>query len=158
MEEKNELEELKKQCDEYLAGWKRAQADYANLKKDVEKERAEIFRYANERLAHDIIPAIDKFETALAFSPDISTLPEQLQGQMKNWLDGLRAVGAIWRQTFETIGLTKVREEGNFDPAIHEAVNEEESDQESGTILKVQQSGWKLKDKLIRPAKVIIAK
>lgn len=157
-EEKNELEELKAQCEEYLAGWKRAQADYANFKKDMEKERVEIYKYANEHLASDILPAIDQFETAISFTPDISALPDQEQEKLKNWLVGLHAVRDIWEQVFQTVGLSKVRETGEFDPEIHEAVKEEESEQESGTIISVQLSGWKLKDKLLRPAKVIISK
>lgn len=158
MEEKNELEALKAQCEEYLAGWKRAQADYANFKKEMEKERAEIFKYANEHFARDFLPAIDQFEIAISFTPDISALPEQEQERLKNWLVGLHAVRDIWEQVFQTIGLSKVREVGKFDPEIHEAVKEEDSEQEPGTILSVQQTGWKLKDKLLRPAKVTIAK
>lgn len=144
-------------CEEYLNGWKRAQADYVNLQKDIEKERTALRTYANEDLLHDVLPAIDQYDTALRHTPDLSTVPEPHKSRLENWLVGIRAVREIWEQTFDAIGLKTVRTDGGFNPEIHEAVNEEESDREPGTILSVQQAGWILKDKLLRPAKVTVS-
>jgi molecular chaperone GrpE len=144
-------------CEEYLNGWKRAQADYANLQKDMEKERTALRTYANEDLLHDVLPAIDQYDTALRHAPDLSTVPEPDKSRLENWLVGIRAVREIWEQAFDAIGLKTVRTDGEFDPEIHEAVNEEESDGKPGTILSVQQAGWMLKDKLLRPAKVVVS-
>ena len=145
-------------CHDYLDGWRRAQADYANLKKETERERLEVVKYANERLLQELLTAIDQFETALVFTPDISHLPEDDQKKLKNWMTGLHAVRALWSNAFQSIGLEKVPTTGVFDPQIHEAVEREaHADIESGHIVRTTQDGWRLHGKLLRPAKVIVA-
>jgi len=144
-------------CDEYLNGWKRAQADYANLKKEYEKARFEIVANANEQLLYELLPAVDQFETALQHLPDVSNLPDDEKKKMQNWFIGIKAVKQLWEQTFKDIGLENVETDGEFDPAKHEAVGQEEdSEKPDHSILRVTQNGWKLKGKLLRPAKVII--
>ncbi|MFA5935241.1 MAG: nucleotide exchange factor GrpE [Patescibacteria group bacterium] len=153
-----DVETIKKQSEEYLAGWKRAQADYANLKKESEREKQEFAKYANERLLESLLPAIDQYETALSFTPDLVGLPEDEQKKFKNWIIGLHAVRALWESAFQAIGLEKVEGTGMFDPNLHEAVSEEAGDGEAGRIVRTVQDGWKLNGKLIRPAKVVITK
>ena len=152
-----ELDALKAQAEEYLAGWKRAQADYANLKKEGEREKQEYAKYANERLLDALLPAVDQYEMALRFTPDISTLPEEEQKKLKNWIIGLHAVKSLWETVFQSIGLEKVRTDGAFDPQLHEAVSEEASELAPGSIVRVSQDGWMLNGKLLRPAKVIVS-
>lgn len=152
-----ELDALKAQAEEYLAGWKRAQADYANLKKEGEREKQEYAKYANERLLDALLPAVDQYEMALRFTPDISTLPEEEQKKLKNWIIGLHAVKSLWETVFQSIGLEKVRTDGTFDPQLHEAVSEEASELAPGSIVRVSQDGWMLNGKLLRPAKVIVS-
>ncbi len=143
--------ELAAKCDEHLAGWKRAQADYVNLKNDTEREKAEFSKYANERLLERLLPAIDQFELALEHAPVGMTDP---------WMSGLKAVKNTWESAFRDIGLDHVPTDGAFDPLIHEAVGEEEAvgatPASPGQIMRVVQSGWRLNGKLLRPAKVII--
>jgi molecular chaperone GrpE len=144
-------------CEEYLNGWKRAQADYANLKKEYEKARFSIATDANEQLLDQLLPAIDQFETALQHLPDISGLPDDEKKKIQNWLTGITAVKQMWEQTFKEIGLENVEVDGQFDPAKHEAVGQDEAaDKPDHSILKVIQNGWKLKGRILRPAKVII--
>lgn len=151
--------DIQQKCEEYLNGWRRAQADYANLKRDTERERQENIKYANERLLSELLPAVDQYDIALSFIPDTSTLPEGDKKKWENWLLGIRAVRSLWETSFQTIGLERVSTEGTFDPLIHEAVGEEESSEKpSGSILRTAQSGWKLNGKLLRPAKVITVK
>jgi molecular chaperone GrpE len=145
------------QTNEYLAGWKRAQADYANLKREVERERTEFSKYANQRLLENLLPAIDQFETALDHLPDLSGIPEEAQKKLQNWFTGIKAVRSLWEMSFREIGLEKVATDGTFDPQIHEAVGEEDGD-EPGKIVRATQSGWKLHGRLLRPARVVIAK
>ncbi len=146
-------------CAEYLAGWKRAQADYQNLKKETERERGEFTKYANERLLAQLLPAIDQFALALQFTPDLSTLPEEQRKPWENWLLGLRAVQSLWDQAAVGIGLERIPVTGPFDPMLHEAAGEEEHpDQPAGTIVNVLQSGWRLHGKVLRPARVILSK
>lgn len=146
-------------CAEYLSGWKRAQADYANLKRETDKEKAEFALYANERLLERLLPAIDQFETALSFTPDLSNLPNDEKNKLANWIIGLHAVRGSWEAVFKDIGLEKVPTEGAFDPLIHEAMAHEDSMTiEEGDIVRAIQSGWRLNGKLLRPARVSVAK
>lgn len=158
MDDAQDLETLTQKCAEYLEGWKRAQADYANLKRDTERDRLEFAKYANERLLQEILPAIDQYETALSFTPNISHLPEEDQKKLKNWIIGLQAVRSLWERSFEGIGLQKVSVNGAFDPQYHEAVGREtDTAIPAGQIIRVMQDGWILNGKLLRPAKVIIS-
>lgn len=154
---KDDREDECAKCEVYLAGWKRAQADYANLKKEYEKARYEISMNANENLLYELLPAFDHFETALQHLPDVSSLPENEQSRIKSWLTGIMAVKQVWEQTFKEIGLENVEVNGNFDPTKHEAVGKEEDETKvDHAIIKVVQSGWKFNGKVLRPAKVII--
>ncbi len=144
-------------CDEYLAGWKRAQADYANLKKEYEKNKVEIATNANENLLYELLPAIDHFETALQHLPDISNLPEAERAKLQNWLVGITAIKQLWERTFKEIGLENVETSGEFNPSKHEAVGQEKDESKpNNVILKVIQQGWMFKDRILRPAKVIV--
>lgn len=146
-------------CEEYLAGWKRAQADYQNLQKASAQERTEFAKYANERLLHELLPVIDQFALALRFVPATEGLPEDQRKQWKNWLVGIHAVQAEWERVAASLGLERVATQGTFDPLIHDAVGEEAAEGDApGTIRRVAQDGWKLHGKVLRPAKVIIAK
>jgi molecular chaperone GrpE len=145
-------------CDEYLSGWKRAQADYQNLKKESEREKMEFAKYANERLLSDLLPALDQFALALRFVPDTATLPEEEKKKWNNWLIGIKAVATLWEQAAKSAGLERITSEGAFDPMKHEAVGEESvEEKESGSIIRVMEDGWALNGKVLRPAKVIIS-
>jgi molecular chaperone GrpE len=154
-----ELERLKAQNEEYLSGWRRAQADYANLKRDGERDRADSVKYANAALLERLLPAIDQYETAMRFAPDLSALPDDAHKKVENWATGLRAVQSLWEATFREVGLERVPTDGAFDPNLHEAVGETETEGvPAGNIASVVQGGWKIGTKLIRPARVIVAK
>lgn len=149
--------ELLAQCETYLAGWKRAQADYANLKKESEREKSELTKFANERLLDSLLPAIDQFDMALSHAPDLSGADEEATKRIQNWIVGIRAVKTAWENAFKTIGLDRVSTEGAFDPLIHEAVGEEPGETD-GAITREVQPGWRLNGKLLRPARVLISK
>lgn len=146
-------------CDEYLAGWKRAQADYQNLRKEVEKERVEFVKYANERLLHDLLPSFDPFETAMKHAPEFPSLTEAERKTYRNWLQGLQAVRSLWEQTLRGLGLERIVADGAFDPRWHEAVGEEPAEEKNpGDIVRVIHDGWRWGEKVLRPARVIVAK
>ncbi|MBU1033044.1 MAG: nucleotide exchange factor GrpE [Patescibacteria group bacterium] len=158
-DEINEIESLKAQSDEYLAGWKRAKADYENLQKETEKKISGVRDYASENILTVILPIIDHFELALEHTPNISSCSPEDQKQLKNWITGLHAVRALWETVFNEMGLEVVDASGEFNPEIHEAIAEEENeDVAAGKIIRIEQNGYKLKDKLIRPAKVVLSK
>ena len=160
--QKENIEEKEKdcvQCQEYLDGWKRAQADYQNLQKQSEKERSDFRKYANEGLLSDLIPVMDQFDLAMKYIPAIEELPTDVQKNWKNWRIGVEAVKMKWDELAKEHHLSKVETEGAFDPDLHEAVEEQEDESvPAGNIIEVVESGWKLHDKLIRPAKVIVSK
>ncbi len=144
-------------CADYMAGWKRAVADYENLKRQTAEDRVHFAKYAHESMLQDLLPAIDQFEMALNHIPDISDIPEPQKKQIENWITGIKAVNSLWQQMFDEIGLAKISTEGDFDPNLHSAVSQEsDPDKPEGAILKVVQSGYKLKDQVLRPAKVIV--
>lgn len=146
-------------CDEYLAGWKRAQADYQNLKKESEREKAEYAKYANERLLQELLPAVDQFGLALSHMPSTDGVSDGERKSWESWMTGLRAVGSLWDQAAKTVGLTRIPTDGSFDPTLHDAVGEEAVEgREPGQIVRVLQDGWQLHGKVLRPARVMIAK
>lgn len=145
------------QCPEYLNGWKRAQADYANLKKEMGRAHIEMSSLANERAVAGLLPALDQFESALEHTPDISGLPEGDRKRLHSWLDGMRAVKSTWLQTLKDFGLENVDTTGVFDPSKHEAVGkEEDTSQPQDAIIRTVRRGWMMNGKVIRPAAVTV--
>lgn len=145
-------------CAEATAGWRRAQADYQNLKKETELERTERAKYANEKLLRDLLPALDQFGLAMSFTPSVDGLPEAEQKTLKNWITGLKAVQSLWSQAASQAGLSEISTDGAFDPNVHDAIGQEVSDRPEGEIVRVVQQGWRLHGKVLQPARVIVAK
>lgn len=153
MDEQNNCEK----CDDYLSGWKRAQADYQNLKKESDREKAEFAKYANERLLSELLPAIDQYNLALTYIPDMTSLSPEEKKKYENWLVGIKAVKSLWDQAAQSVGLTRISVDGPFDPQLHDAAGTEAAEgSEPGSILRVIQDGWSLHGKVLRPARVII--
>ena len=154
-----DVEALQKERDEYLAGWKRAQADYANLQKETESARKEFMKYGTEECLLRLLPAIDQFEVALRFQPALDVIPEDKRRPFETWVTGLQAVKSLWESAAKDLGLESVAISGDLNPTEHEAVSEETDDTiPAGQIIRVTQNGWKLNGKLIRPANVVISK
>lgn len=153
----SDLETLRAQCEEYLSGWRRAQADYANLQREREKDRSESMKYANVQLLQSLLPALDQFTIALRFLPETKTLPEPERKTWESWLIGIRAVQTLWDQAATGAGLERIPTTGSFDPSLHEAVLQESAEGlEPGSIKRVIQDGWRLHGKVLRPAQVVI--
>lgn len=148
-----EVERLQKKCDEYLAGWKRAKADYSNFKKEVDNRQKDLLQYANAALLAELIPVYDNFKKAFAFSP---------KEESKEWQNWQMGIGHIQKQMWDFIekfGIKEIETVGKeFDPKLHESIGKEKSDEhESGTIVKEVVPGYMLHDKVLNPAKVILA-
>ncbi|MEK7189079.1 MAG: nucleotide exchange factor GrpE [Patescibacteria group bacterium] len=152
MKHDKKLEELRTQADEYLAGWKRAQADYQNLEKEYAKRMASIAEYAAADIIARFLPVIDNFELAL------SHMPKDVRGS--EWARGLLQVQKERDETFAAMGIARILSDGaHFDPHLHEAVGYEPSDTvPDGHIIKEAQVGYKMEGRLIRPARVIVSK
>ena len=146
-------------CEEYLAGWKRAQADYKNLQRETNDQRAALTKFANERLLRELLPALDQFSLVMQFVPAMDTLPEEARHTWEQWLTGVKAIQTLWQQAARGAGLEPIPIEGVFDPQVHEAVSEEASaDQPEGHILRVLTPGWILHGKVLQAARVVVAK
>ena len=130
----------------------RTAADAENFKKRLQREKEEQTRYANESLMRELLPVIDNLERALEHSEagaDQGGLLEGLNMTLKGFLD-----------TLTRFGCTPVEAAGKpFDPNFHEAVSQEESaDHEPNTVLRELQKGYMLKERLLRPAMVLVSK
>jgi molecular chaperone GrpE len=130
----------------------RTAADAENFKKRLQREKEEQTRYANESLMRELLPVIDNLERALEHSEagaDQGGLLEGLNMTLKGLLD-----------TLTRFGCTPVETAGKpFDPNFHEAVSQEEStDHEPNTVLRELQKGYMLKERLLRPAMVLVSK
>jgi len=149
-EELNEkLAACEKQRDEYLAGWQRAKADFINYKKDELKHFEDVAKYANAELMMDLIGILDNFDLGLRQLEKAGPVEKgiyMIRTQMEDILK---------RRGLERVNV-KVGEP--FDPMIAEAIASAESDKPSGTILEEIEPGYKLYDKIIRPARVRVAK
>ena len=146
---KARLEEEKSKAESYLANWQRAAADYQNLKRRAEKEREEYGRLATAALVINILPLLDDLERALT-SVDI-----RLAGL--TWVDGIRLIYRKFQAVMEAAGVSEIKAEGEtFDPNVHEAVMYGEG--EEGKVVAEVQKGYRLGDRVIRPAMVVVGK
>ena len=139
-------------CDEYLGGWKRALADYDNLKKDLGRERGEMRQYIKVGMAEELLTVLDNFDQA------VKHRPAELTKEVENWVAGVCHVQNQFDDLLKGLGLEPFGAVGDgFDANLHDAagerVEEKKKDQE---ILEVQTRGWRMGDRVVRPAKVIV--
>lgn len=130
----------------------RVKADAENYKKRVTKEKEDFCKYATEKVIQEMLPVIDNLELAIQHGSN--------NPNCKDLLQGVEMTLKIFMNTLQNHGLEPVGAEGEcFDPTWHEAMAEENrEDMDSGYVCQLMQRGYKLKDRLLRPAKVIISK
>ena len=147
---KEELEAERQKAEDYLDRLKRTMADYDNYQKRAEKEKEEMMKRANELLILDVLRPLEDMERARA--SDVSGEEDLKKGLELIYND-------LWG-ILEKCGLSAIPTEGQpFDPFLHEAVMQEESDKyDDGIIIEELQRGYKLHDKIIRHSKVKVAK
>lgn len=152
---KRMLDEKVKECEENYKRFLLVSADLDNYKKRVEREKEELLNFGNERLIKELIVVIDNLERALGhINTDADVvLRDSVRDGVKLTLDQFLAI-------LKKFGLEQVSAiGGKFDPSKHEAVNQEENnDCEPGTVVKEYQKGYYLKDRLVRPAMVVVSK
>ncbi|MBI2864443.1 MAG: nucleotide exchange factor GrpE [Chloroflexi bacterium] len=149
---KEEMDKAIAKADEYFKLLQRVQADFANYKRRVDQERSEFARSVKADVILKTLPVLDDFGRALEL------VPEEIAS-----LDWARGISLIHRKLvlmLENEGLKQMEARGReFDPWEHEAIlHQETSDMEEGRVLAVVREGYKLDDKVIRPAQVIVAK
>ncbi len=144
-----QLERAKEDAQKYLANWQRAEADFQNYKRRTEQERDESRRFALASLVINLLPILDDFERAFG------SLDVRLAGL--TWFDGMRLIYRKQQMILENAGVTVIEAEGRqFDPREHEAVTHAEG--EEGKVLAEVQRGYKLHDRVLRPAMVVVGK
>jgi molecular chaperone GrpE len=132
-----------------------ARADIQNVRRRAEKDAADARAYAATNFARDVLSVSDNLERALA------SIPAELRGddKFKGLVTGLDATGRELEKVFERHGITRIAAMGEtLDPNKHQAMLEMPSDADAGTIVQEMQSGWMIKDRLLRPALVAVAK
>ncbi len=145
------LEEEKAKADRNLANWQRAEADLANFKRRTEQEKADLTRFANAGLIRKILPVLDDFERA------IGVIPADAQSQ--SWVEGVKLIDKKLRTILEQEGVTTIDALGKeFDPHVHEAVMREEGEGDTDVVVQEFQRGYRLHDRVIRPAMVKVGR
>ena len=148
-----ELATAQKTVNDMREGMLRARADLENARRRFEREQKESQLYAGERVLKSLIPIVDDLDRTL------ENIPEDL-GEDHSLVSGVHMIHRKFLQALESQGATSFYPLGeDFDPTTHEALMEAPSEEvESGKIMQVFQRGWMLNERLLRPAKVIIAK
>lgn len=147
-----QVKRLQAEAEEYLDGWQRARAEFANFKKRTQREN----EHARGRIAGEIITHFlgvnDDIERALSRAPETDDFQE--------WILGIDLIHQKLQALFDAEGVEIIETEGErFDPNLHEAVSFEESDDhEEGLIIDVTQPGYKMGERVLRPAMVRVAK
>jgi molecular chaperone GrpE len=143
------LAKLEAERGEYLAGWQRAKADYLNYKKEESARLGEVAKFAAESLIKEMVTILDNF--------DLGLRALEKSGPVEK---GVYMIRTQVEDTLRKYGLSRLDlpEGSPFDPATAEAIAEKESSAPPGTVAEVIEPGYKLHDKVIRPARVIISK
>jgi molecular chaperone GrpE len=146
VEQEQQQEEEQEVVDDRLL---RLAADFDNYKKRAARERAEYVALANERLVKELLPILDDLERAL------NAAEEHEEAQLE---EGVRLVHRSLASLLERQGVQEIATAGKFDPHVHEALLAQPSEgAEQGDVLDVIQKGYKLGDRVVRPARVIVA-
>lgn len=148
----DEIEKLKQERDEYLNGWKRAKADMINYKKEEVKRLEEVARYGTEKLIGDLILVLDSFELGIR-SMESNAPPGGID-------KGVYIIKSQIEEVLKKQGLSKIKVSPGdaFLPTCHESLGEIESDSLSGTVAVEIEAGYRLNGKVVRPARVKLAK
>src|SRR5438552_2777227 len=144
-----QLSKAKEEAQKFRDNWHRAEADFQNYKRRTEQEREELRRFGNVSIIINLLPVLDDFERAFA------SLDSHLAGL--SWFDGMLLIYRHLRQLLEDDGVKPFETEAQaFDPRFHEAVAHVEG--EEGKVISEVQRGYKLHDRVLRPAMVVVGK
>lgn len=149
---KEELAKSQAQAVEYLDGWKRSQAEFANYKRRIEREQSQVYQNAAGSVIKRYLGVLDDLERALKVRPK--------EGEGAAWAEGVDLIYRKLLAILESEGVKPMDALGQqFDPNLHEAVMSEDSpEHESGQVIEVLQQGYLLGDRVLRPAMVRVAR
>jgi molecular chaperone GrpE len=128
----------------------RSQADFENYKKRAAREKEDAVKYANSSLLQRLVSILDNFELGLAAS--------KTEGENSPIYSGMVLVQKQLNDLLEENGLQAIEAEGKkFDPNLHEAIAHEPSESAEGTVIRQARRGYRFKDRLLRPARVVVS-
>jgi molecular chaperone GrpE len=139
---------LEAERDEHLNDLKRVAAEFENYRKRVLRDQESLVARAHERLVKELLPVLDDLQRAL------TAVEQHEEAKLE---DGVRLVHRELDAALRREGLTEIETEGLFDPHVHEALLSQPSEAEEGTIIEVVQKGYQLGDRVVRPARVVVA-
>ncbi len=150
--EVSELQKAQEQADKFKNEYLYLRAEFENYKRHAIKERSDLTKYGTERLVRDFLEIMDNFERAL----QMNVTAENFQ----SFSQGVQMTATELRNMLAKHGVNEVKSEGvPFDPMSHEALSSEATDQvPEGHVFRVFKKAYKLHDKLVRPAQVVVAK
>ena len=146
------LKKAQEEAQEHYDRLLRTTADFENYKKRVTKEKSDLIRYGNDELIKELLPVIDNLERALEHASG--------EGEQEGIAGGVKMTLQQFLGILQRFGVTPIAAEGHpFDPTRHEAVMEQTTDDhEPGHVVSELEKGYLLNDRLVRPAKVVVAK
>lgn len=152
-----QLEELKQRAAKAEENWERllrTTADFDNYKKRAVREKQDAIRFANESLLEKLVPVLDSFDMALAAT-------QNAQGaEAQSLQTGINMVYQQFKSALTDAGLEEIDANGKpFDPNLHQAVSQQESSEvPEGQVVQQLRRGYKLRERLLRPATVVVSK
>jgi molecular chaperone GrpE len=144
----SELEACKKQAEEYLNGWKRAKADYINLKKETETASVELAQFVARGMMLKFLPVYDGLKKACA-----------MENSGDKWAEGILNIKKQFEEVFKSFGVAEIKTVGEkFNPEFHEAISRQKKEGvESDIIIEEVGGGYTMNGKTIIAAKVIVS-
>ena len=139
---------LESERDEHLNDLKRVAAEFENYRKRVLRDQESLVARAHERLVKELLPVLDDLERALAAAE---------QHEEATLEEGVRLVHRELAAALQREGLAEIETNGRFDPHVHEALVSQPSEQEDGSVIEVLQKGYRLGDRVLRPARVVVS-
>jgi len=146
--EADELEALRNENEELISTLQRLQADFENFRKRAQRDQEALVARAGERIVKELLPVLDDLERALEAAE---------QHEEAKLEDGVKLVHRQLEQLLAKEGLAPVETDGMFDPHVHEGLLTQPSESEEGSVIEVLQKGYRLGDRVLRPARVVVA-
>jgi len=143
-----ELAAVQAERDERLNDLQRVAADFDNYRKRAQRDQENLVARAHERLVKELLPVVDDLERAL------DAAAEHEEAKLE---EGVRFVHRNLAEVLAREGLAEVETNGRFDPHVHEALLTQPSEAEEGSVIDVVQKGYRLGDRVLRPARVVVA-
>jgi molecular chaperone GrpE len=148
VQEVDELAGVTRERDEYLDQLQRLKAEFDNYRKRAARDQESFVERATERLVKELLPVVDDLERALGAAE------EHEEARLE---EGVRLVHRALLDTLMKEGLVEIETDGAFDPHVHEALLSQPSQADEGAVIEVVQKGYRLGDRVLRPARVVIA-